>query len=82
MSLPLPLAEQIRRGKRKAIQINSLSECKDSLVYIKNYRTYELYTRIDDRFVFARKLLPEEISDWYFYNGRSLGSASVVERIK
>ena len=81
MSLPLPLAEQIRRGKRKAIQINSLSECKDDLIYIRDYRTFEYYKRINNKFVYARNLLPREVDDFHFNNGNSFRGCTVVERL-
>ena len=82
MSLPLSLAEYRLIEMRKAHEITSLHQCKDDLIFIKNYRTFEYYKRIDDRFVFARKLLPREVEDFYFNNGRSFRGCTIVEKFK
>ena len=83
MTMPLGLAEyHLKTRLGKSNKNVKLSECKDSLVYVKTYRCYELYTRINDRFVYTRNLSNEEIQDWYFHNGQSLGSVSIIERIK
>ena len=84
MSLPLQLAGEIKKGNRRSCDLSTLQhhECKDDLIYIKNYRTFEYYKRINDRFVFARKLLPREIEDFYFNNGKSFSGCSIVERMK
>jgi len=82
MSLPLDLVYEIKKGSRKAINLSDFnrSSCKDDLIYIKNYRTFEYYKRLSGRYVFARNLLPREIDDFYFNNGQSFRGCTVIEK--
>ena len=78
MSLPLELAVHIRKGARRPITVG---ESTEDLIYIKDYRTLEYYKRIDGRFVFARNLLPREVEDFYFNNGRSFKGCTIAEKM-
>lgn len=81
MSLPLDLAycRDYRRGTHIS-QLNVM-DCRDDLIYIKDYRTFEYYKRIGGRFVFARKLSRREKNDFYFNNGKSFRGCTIVERV-
>ena len=80
MALPLDLA-YYEIGKARRMKEVPGHFCKDDLIYIKNYRVFELYKRIDNRFVFSRHLLKHEIEDYYFNNGRSFVGCTIAEKV-
>jgi hypothetical protein len=84
MSLPMDLVYEIKKGSRKAINLADFqgSNCKEDLIFIRSYRQYEYFKKIDGRYIYARNLLPREIEDFRFYNDKSLRSCTVVEKYK
>ena len=84
MSFPLDLVEQIRCGNRQAIDIRHMpvDQYKDDIIFIRDYRRFEYYKRINGKYFFARNLLKREIDDFRFQDGHSFRSCTIVERMK
>lgn len=82
MSMPLDLAYYQMPRKGRDLRTISPNECRDDMIYFRTYRDVEYYKRIDNKFVFARKLLPREVDDFMFNNGQSFRGCTIVEKLR
>ena len=81
MSLPLDLAYYELNRARRLKEVPG-HMCRDDMIYLYNYRTAFYYKRIGNDYIFTRKLLPREIEDMRFENGKSFYNCTICERLK